>query len=194
MKSRILTTWIPLAFAMALVPAAGFAQTTTVSPPLNNALCNARPCRRLLPLPSIRRAPPVPPREICVKLVALIPAFGTSFSYARNFSNSIALEGAFDLVSVGDVTPPAGIGLVQVRFSEDAGFVSKKFVTAGIVRTTTFGEHNWLGSDGFGLALGGGSQQLWTDQAGMRIEFQYLRFEEGGGIRVTLGAFFGFGD
>lgn len=131
-----------------------------------------------------------------MKLAALVPLAGWSVSYARNLSDSVALEGAFDRVAFGDeVQPPAGFALAQVRFSGDRRSTSEKFLSAGIIRTANLGERDWLGFEGFGLALGGGLQHLWTDRAGLRTEFQYVRFEEGVRMtRMTLGVFFGFGD
>jgi hypothetical protein len=190
MTSPMLTTGIAVAFGIALVPAHGLAQTGTLPAPVASAFASG-PCPCPAPAPSPAREPA---REVGIKLAVLIPFVGPSFSYARNLSESVALEGALDVLTIDDVSGRAGLAVAQVRFSPAGGSASKKFMTAGIARATTFGGRDWLGLEGLGVTVGGGSQHLWTDQAGMRMELQYVRFDEGTLLRMTIGAFFGFGD
>jgi hypothetical protein len=194
MTSRTLTPLATLAVAMTLVPCVGLAQTARVAAPSAGVLSGAQ-CRCPSAPPPMRRALPAPPREIGVKIAALLPLTGPSFSYARNLNDSVALEGAFDVVSLSEWQPAVGLALAQVRFSENAGFASERFVTAGIARATQLGgRRDWLGVNGFGLAVGGGRQHLLSDRAGMRFELQFIRFEQAPMLRATLGAFVGIGD
>jgi hypothetical protein len=193
MTSRILTPWAPLAVALTLVPGASLAQTAPVSSAAGASFSAQCPCP--IAPPPIRRAPAVPQREVGIKIAALLPLTGPSFSYARNLNDSVALEGAFDVVSLSEWQPAVGLALAQVRFSENAGLASERFVTAGIARVTQLGgRRDWLGLDGFGLAVGGGRQHLLSDRAGMRFELQFIRFSQAPMLRVTLGAFIGIGD
>lgn len=194
MTTRTLTSWAALAVAVTLVPAASLAQTAPISAP-STAVFSSAQCRCPIAPPPIRRALSAPPREIGIKIAALLPLTGPSFSYARNLNDSIAIEGAFDIVSLSEWQPSVGLALAQVRFSENAGFASERFVTAGIARATQLGgKRDWLGVDGFGLAVGGGRQHLLSDRAGMRFELQFIRFEQAPMLRATLGAFIGIGD
>ena len=149
MTTRILTALAPLAVALTLVPGASLAQPAPLSSSSAGVSFSAQcPC----PIaPPTRRALPAPPREIGVKIAGLLPLTGPSFSYARNINDSLAIEGAFDLVSLSEWQPAVGLALAQVRFSESAGFTSERFVTAGIARATQAeGNRGWLGLNGFG--------------------------------------------
>lgn len=92
MTTRILITWAPLAAAVTLIPGAGLAQTAPLSSsPAGVSFTAQCPC----PIaPPIGRALLAPPREIGVKIAALLPLTGPSFSYARNINDSIAVEAA----------------------------------------------------------------------------------------------------
>ena len=192
MTSRSLT--VGAALALTLVADVGLAQPATISSPPTGGLLNAQcPCP-VVALP-VRRVASAPPREVGFKAAALVPLTGPSFSYARHLNEAVAFEGAFDIVSLGDWQPAVGLALAQVRFSESAGLASERFFTAGVARATELGgARQGLGLNGVGLAVGGGSQHLLTKRAGMRIELQFIRFEQGPLLRMTFGAFVGIGD
>lgn len=97
--------------------------------PADLSVVHRRVLQRAVPVPEapppIRRALSAPSREIGIKIAALLPLTGPSFSYARNLNDSIAIEGAFDIVSLSEWQPSVGLALAQVRFSENAGFGSR---------------------------------------------------------------------
>ena len=192
MTSRILIPWAALAVAMTLVPGVGLAQTAPVPALLSGAFSSTRcPC----PLVQPRLSTPAPPREVSLKLTALLPLTGASVGYARNINDGIAFEGALDFVSMAGVRPPTVLAIAQMRVSDPARFKSERFVTAGIARATSLGRrHDGFGFSGVGLLVGGGSQHLLTERGGMRLEFQYIRFEPAPTFRMTLGVFFGVGE
>lgn len=191
MTSRILTTCVPLVFAATLVPDRSFAQT---SPTSMLGVFSSDQCQCPV-TPTTRRAGATPSREIGVKLAAVVPLTGPGFSYARRLNDAVALEGALDFVSLGEDYPQFGLALAQMRVGDDTGSTSQRFLTAGVARFTGTGRHReWLGLSGVGLAVGGGRQHLISDRAGMRLEFQIIRFEQAPMFRATLGLFFGIGE
>jgi hypothetical protein len=178
--------------AIALLPAAARAQTAAVVAHDAAGQLAWRPA--MLP-PQPRLEPPA--REVSLRWAAHTVAtdglHGYGAGYSRQISTALAVEGALDLVETR--TGPVGIALIQLRATESPLLSRSMFVTAGLARI--------LGNDEalrrynarpYGLAFGGGAQLRATDAAGARVELQLLALGQAWNVRLSVGAFVGWGE
>jgi len=113
-------------------------------------------------------------------------------AYGRQLSDAIAIEGALDLASGSGGT---GVALLQLPAAESPLVSRSRFVTVGVARIINADETmRRQGARATGLALGGGHQTRVTDSIGARVEAQVLALGRVMALRVSVGAFVGFGE
>lgn len=144
-------------------------------------------------LPQRRLEPPA--REVSLRVGATLVGQGLAgpgVAYGRQLSDAIAIEGALDLASGSGGT---GVALLQLPAAESPLVSRSRFVTVGVARIINADETmRRQGARATGLALGGGHQTRVTDSIGARVEAQVLALGRVMALRVSVGAFVGFGE